>query len=103
MDMFLQVGHGMMDHCRHFIGRWGKGCVILSPRDLEGAQLQSLAEDIIKAGGSVCVDPQFYLPHADHKRLVSHEYWPSGYESADFWSSPALTDFLSALRELKRT
>lgn len=101
MDMYLQLGHGMMGLCRELIGSWGRGCVILSPRDLNENQLETLSTDIRDAGGSVCLDPQFYIPHADHTRLVAHEYWPAEYESADFWSSPALTDFLTCLHGLR--
>lgn len=100
MDMYLQLGYGMMGLCRELVGSWGRGCVILSPRDLNAGQLETLSSSIRGAGGKVVLDPQFYIPHADHARLVSHGYWPAEYESADFWSSPALTDFLTCLHEL---
>jgi hypothetical protein len=100
MEMYLQFGYGMMEHCRTLLRAWGGGCVILSPRDLERGRMVNLAEDIRSEGGVVVLDPQFYLPHADHAGLVSHDYWPEGYESTAFWSGPPLTDFLSALRNL---
>jgi hypothetical protein len=46
------------------------------------------------------LDPQFYLPHADHERLCSHEYWPQEYETGAFFQGPALTKLLRKLREL---
>ncbi len=42
MNLYLQLGHGMMEHCRHLISRWGGGTVILSPRDLSPDQLPSI-------------------------------------------------------------
>jgi hypothetical protein len=52
------------------------------------------------SGGRVLVDPQFYLPHADHERLCSHSYWPNNYETGTFWQGPALTALLNALNQL---
>lgn len=106
MEMFLQCGYGMMEHCRALITSWGGGSAILSPRDLTPTQLESLATDICDAGGTVYFDPQFYLPHADHARLVSHAYWPRNYESGGFWpQGPAgvqtaaqITELLDSLR-----
>lgn len=85
MELFLQCGYGMMEHCRALITSWGGGSAILSPRDLNPTQLETLAADICGAGGEVYFDPQFYLPHADHERLVSHAYWPRDYDSGGFW------------------
>src|SRR5689334_11376800 len=82
MDLYLQFGYGMMDHCRSLLSAWGGGTVILSPRDLRHEQLVRLASEIIDTpNGAVLVDPQFYLPHADHERLVAHAYWPKDYDS----------------------
>jgi hypothetical protein len=75
----------MMEHCRALIGSWGGGSAILSPRDCNPTQLETLATDICAVGGAVYFDPQFYLPHADHARLVSHAYWPRNYDSGGFW------------------
>lgn len=74
----------MMEHCRHLIEKWGGGTVILSPRDLEAARMEKFARDLSGLGGRVMVDPQFYLPHADHERLVSHSFWPPDYSTASF-------------------
>ena len=98
MELFLQFGYGMMDHCRTLICEWSGGCVILSPRDLKPAQLLTLASSIRNGGGTVLLDPQFYLPYADHERLVSHDYWPKGYDSGGFWSGTELNTLLTKLR-----
>ena len=34
MELHLQFGFGMMEHCRHLLTEWGSGTVVLSPRDL---------------------------------------------------------------------
>lgn len=84
MDLYLQLGWGMMALCEHLLKRWGGGTAILSPRDLEEGQLISLSRKLRALGGSVLLDPQFYDPRADHPRLTSHEYWPSDYGTSGF-------------------
>ena len=100
MELFLQFGYGMMEHCRHLISSWGGGTVVLSPRDLNDRQLRSLSSDLIKLGGKVLLDPQFYLPHADHVRLCSHNYWPESYDTGAFFQGAALTKLLEKLIDL---
>jgi hypothetical protein len=92
MDLYLQFGYGMMEHCRTLVTRWDGGTVILSPRDLTDEQLGRLGTSIRNLpGGQLWLDPQFYLPHADHERLCSHAYWPQNYQTGMFWQGPALT------------
>lgn len=101
MELYLQFGYGMMEHCRTLIAKWQGGTVILSPRDLSGEQLVRLGGSLRGlSGGRVLVDPQFYLPHADHERLCSHDYWPKNYETGTFWQGPALTALLNELSRL---
>jgi hypothetical protein len=101
MELSLQFGYGMMEHCRSLIKDWRGGFAILSPRDLTGTQLQRLGDEVNRLpGGTVLVDPQFYLPHADHERLRSHDYWPTDYQTNSFWRGPALTRLLTRLSEL---
>jgi hypothetical protein len=103
MKLYLQFGYGMMDHSRCLIREWGKGTVILSPRDLEPQEpdrLQSTADAVRGVGGRVLVDPQFYLPHCDHERLRSHDYWPPDYESMSFWAGEGLRQLLRKLLAL---
>lgn len=102
MELQLQFGHAMMEHTRTLISAWGGGTAILSPRDLKPGQLTNLAGDVQARGGSVLLDPQFYLPHADHTRLCSHAYWPAGYDTTLFWNGTALTDLITALRDLNQ-
>lgn len=101
MELYLQFGHGMMEHCRALLASWGGGTVILSPRDLTDSQLTRLGSDLAAIGGAnSLLDPQFYLPHADHKKLCKHDYWPDDYETTLFWQGPALQQLLTSLRRL---
>lgn len=101
MELYLQFGYGMMQHCRHLISDWQGGTVVLSPRDMNDRQLHSLAGEITDiSGGRVLLDPQFYLPHADHERLCSHDYWPTDYETGSFFQGAALRELLRKLISL---
>jgi hypothetical protein len=73
----------------------------LSPRDLEPEQLDRAARQVTEhPGGQVLLDPQFYLPRADHKRLIKHRYWPSDYDSTSFYQGPELAEMLRVLCEI---
>lgn len=101
MELYLQFGYGMMQHCRHLISDWGGGTVVLSPRDMNDRQLRALSSEVtVIDGGRVLMDPQFYLPYADHERLCSHSYWPSDYESGAFFQGNSLRDLLWKLMDL---
>ncbi len=101
MELYLQFGYGMMDHSRTLVGEWGGGTVILSPRDLSPQQLLKLAAEVSALrDGRVLVDPQFYLPNADHERLVSHDYWPGEYATGNFWTGTELRELLKKIVEL---
>jgi hypothetical protein len=101
MRLDLQFGWGMMEHSRQLAIEWSGGTVILSPRDLNAKQLQNTAEKITRVpGGSVLLDPQFFLPRADHARLLSHSYWPKDYATGVFFDGAPLTELLSNLRDL---
>jgi hypothetical protein len=101
MELYLQFGSGMMAHSRSLISSWGGGTVILSPRDLKDGQLNQLSKDINRlSNGAVMLDPQFYLPHADHSRLVSHSYWPTGYATGAFFAGPQLARLIYDLKLL---
>lgn len=103
MELYLQFGYGMMEHCRHLLTEWHGGTAILSPRDLTAEQLLRLSTTLRGiGGGNVLLDPQFYLPHADHERLCQHDYWPDDYTTNSFFTGPALHDLLTQLRDLNR-
>lgn len=101
MDLYLQFGYGMMDHCRHLVKSWSGGTVILSPRDLERKQLVKLSDEIrALPGGLVLLDPQFYLPRSDHARLTSHDYWPDSYQTNAFFGGPDMHKLMGAVLQL---
>jgi hypothetical protein len=102
MDFYLQLGWGMMSHCEALLARWGGGTVILSPRDLEPQQLLTFARKVHRVNGKVLLDPQVYLPYANHSRLQSHDYWDRGYTTLAFWSGQGLKRQLTKLLELNR-
>jgi hypothetical protein len=103
MELQLQFGYGMMEHCRTLLSRWQGGSVILSPRDLTDEQLQRFSATTHNiAGTHLLLDPQFYLPHADHERLCSHNYWPQNYQTGIFWQGPELRQLLQRLWDLNR-
>ena len=103
MEMYLQFGYGMMEHCRTLLGAWNGGTAILSPRDLNSEQLERMARSINDLPDShALLDPQFYLPHADYERLCAHDYWPTGYQTGVFWQGPPLTDLLTRLYTLNQ-
>lgn len=101
MDLRLQFGYGMMEHCRALLTRWGGGDVILSPRDLTKEQMLRFAKTVAKVPNmKLSVDPQFYLPHSDHYRLCAHDFWPKEYETGLFWQGQGLTKLLIELEKL---
>jgi hypothetical protein len=101
MELYLQLGSKMMKLASSLISEWDGGTVILSPRDLESKQLRPFSNKINRLpNGAVMLDPQFYLPDADHKRLVSHDYWVDGYSTGTFFAGPQLNRLLYNLKLL---
>jgi hypothetical protein len=101
MELYLQFGYGMMEHCRELLGTWGGGVAVLSPRELNPDRLPGFAGELTRIDNTqVLVDPQFYLPHSGHERLRSHGFWPNEYESQLFWQGPPLTELLTELLAL---
>lgn len=103
MELSLQFGFGMMEHCQHLIRSWAGGTVILSPRDLEPEQLTTFANKIrALPRGRVLLDPQFYLPRSDHHRLTAHSYWPDNYETNAFFGGGGMQTMMSDVLHLNR-
>jgi len=101
MDLFLQFGWGMMEHCRVLLEEWGGGTVVLSPRDLEKEQLPRFSKQLNESDSvSVLLDPQFYLPRCDHPRLQSHKYWPRDYDSGSYLHGEGLQALIMDLMKL---
>jgi hypothetical protein len=101
MELGLQFGYGMMDHCRSLAAAWNGTTVVLSPRDLNDDQLRRLSASLNETGNTrVLLDPQFYSPNADHERLCSHDYWPDDYQTGAFMAGPGLPTLLQKLDQL---
>jgi hypothetical protein len=104
MELYLQFGYGMMEHCRHLVTEWGGGTAVLSPRDLTDEQLHRLSNALrALPNGNVLLDPQFYLPHADHERLCEHAFWPDNYSTNSFFAGAALNQLLTQLLQLNQS
>jgi hypothetical protein len=101
MDLFIQFGYGMMDLCKEFQNHFGHVTTILSPRDLDPDQIVSFSSNFHNLGGNILVDPQFYLPRADHERLISHDYWPLNYDTQQF-DGHGRNEMMEKLAELNR-
>ena len=100
MDLYLQFGYGMMGHCRHLIDRWHGGKVIFSPRDMNETQIATLGDDIIKLGGSVLLDPQFYNPRGNHHGLIKHDYWPNTFDTSLLLEGPPLAELMVKMEDI---
>lgn len=84
MELHIQYGYGMSPLCKDLIRKWGKGMIILSPRDQDHDKMIEFTKVINDLNGDVVFDPQFYVPQADHARLTNHSFWPSDYDSSLF-------------------
>ena len=82
MDLYLQLGHGMMGYCKELITKWGEGTVILSPRDLTEEQTKKFSNELLKLNGKTLFDPQYYNPRADHHKLTEWTHWFDDFDTS---------------------
>ena len=85
MNLFLQMGHGMMELSRRLIPKMTNPSVILSPRDLKEAQMINYAQK--SNGVNILLDPQLYAPHCNHPTLTTQSYWIDNYQTTDIFSN----------------
>lgn len=98
MDLYLQIGHGMMEHCRHLIEKWGDGTVIISPKNMTKEQIIKFSKEIHLLHGSVLIDPQFYVPRTTQHNLQKHSFWPGDFFNTNtFFTGRGVDDFLRVL------
>ena len=97
MDLFLQFGYGMLKHTEELTNKWNGGTVILSPRDLKLDQMKNIQSKISNNSGNVLLDPQFYLPRGDHKKLMDHDFWPDLYNTDNFFHSDKLPEMMKKI------
>lgn len=69
---------------KELIEKWGGGTVILSPRDLKRAQMLKFSNELKRINGKLVLDPQFYLPRANHQKLTAHSFWPNNFNTVSF-------------------
>ncbi|WNY99747.1 hypothetical protein SUSP_002165 [Sulfurospirillum sp. 'SP'] len=84
MDLYLQLGHGMMGYCEDLITQWGEGTVILSPRDLTEEQTKQFSNRLHKLNGKTLFDPQYYNPRAEHYKLIKWSHWLNDFDTSLF-------------------
>lgn len=84
MDLYLQLGHGMMGYCEELITIWGEGTVILSPRDLTEEQTEKFSKKLHKINGRTLFDPQYYNPRAEHHKLTQWSHWLNDFDTSVF-------------------
>lgn len=82
MDLYLQLGHGMMGYCEELITIWGEGTVILSPRDLTEEQTEKFSTKLHKINGHTLFDPQYYNPRAEHYKLKEWSHWFDEFDTS---------------------
>ncbi|MEV9499771.1 hypothetical protein [Aliarcobacter butzleri] len=100
MDLYLQMGHGMMGIAKDLITSWGSGTVILSPRDLTEQQTIKFAEEIIKKSGNTLFDPQYYNPHADHKKLTEWRHWFNQYDTSLLSENEYISNLFAEIKDI---
>jgi hypothetical protein len=100
MELYLQFGHGMMEHCKVLVEKWGGGTVVLSPRDLKVDQLSTLSTELLEINGNTLLDPQMYDPRGDHHGLVKHDYWIDSFSTGMLLGGPTLKQLFKDLKDL---
>jgi hypothetical protein len=97
MDLLLQMGHGMKNHCVELVSSWGGGTAILSPKDMTIEQMQNISDQLQQKKGMVLMDPQFYYPHSLNKNLQTHPFWPEIYDTSSFFSGEGIKRLMNVL------
>lgn len=103
MDLYLQMGHGMMGIAKDLITSWGNGTVILSPRDLTEEQTIKFSKEILKRNGKTLFDPQYYNPHADHKKLTEWRHWFNQYETSLLSEDAYISNLFNEIKEINNS
>lgn len=97
MELYLQIGHGMMAHCLELNNKWNGATCILSPKNMSYDQMIKFSNDINNNNGNILLDPQFYVPRSSRELLNEHSFWPSSYTTDVFFNGQGISNMLSAL------
>lgn len=81
MKFGIQMGHGMQSIAEDLLKKWGKGTVILSPRNSKASKNASAEEQFIKYANkirlhtdAIFIDPQLFSGKQPSKNLESFEH-----------------------------
>ena len=99
MELFLQLGFGMKQHCKTLIQEWGHGSVILSPRDMSTVAMCEFTKTLSKIGGVALLDPQFYNPHANHPGILQHANWDPESATEEVCSEEGVMTLVAKLKQ----
>ena len=97
MNLYLQMGHGMREHCVELNKKWKGATSILSPKNMTIEKMLNLSDSLEKYNGSVIFDPQFYVPRTSHENLCEHSFWPSNYNTNMFLNGSGCSEMLNVL------
>ncbi len=97
MELYLQLGHGMMEHCKELISKWNSGTAILSPKNMDLKQMKTLSSNLNANNGSVLIDPQFYIPRSSQKKLYTHSFWPNDFNTNLFFNGSGINSMIDLL------
>jgi hypothetical protein len=97
MDLFLQLGHGMMSHSKELISKWGDGTAILSPKNMTLDQMLNFSKELNKNNGSLLLDPQFYIPRTSQENLQTHAFWPDNFNTNLFFNGSGVDSMINIL------
>jgi hypothetical protein len=100
MDLYLQLGHGMMGYCEELITTWGEGTVILSPRDLTEEQAEKFSTKLHKINGRTLFDPQYYNPRAEHYKLKEWSHWFNEFDTSLLCDNVFLDDKFQKIKHI---
>jgi len=97
MDLYLQIGHGMMGHCYELIQQWGEGTAIISPKNMTHDQIIAFSNRVNGYGGKILIDPQFYIPRTSQENLQNHNFWPNTFDTTTFFSGSGIDRMIDIL------
>lgn len=97
MELYLQMGHGMMAHGYDLIQRWGEGTIVISPKNMTLDQILTFSGKINGSGGSVLIDPQFYVPRTSQENLQNHTFWPNSFDTSTFFNGEGIDRMIDTL------
>lgn len=97
MELYLQLGHGMLGHAKELVSHWGTGTCILSPKNMSQEQMVKVSSELAAIDGSVLIDPQFYIPRTSQENLQTHSFWPQQFKTGLFFNGNGVSQMVNAI------